>query len=228
MLTRSSRNPIIRPSRNAWESRKTYNPAAIYENGIYHLFYRTTSKDWKSYIGHAVSKDGERFRRFSKPLISPQYIWEEKGCEDPRITKIGDTFFLSYAALGRTAPNGRKAPRVAVAVSKDLRHWKKYGISFMHWNFYKAGGFLTWKRDPKKEKISPEWSKAAGIFPEKIGGKYWMLFGDTNIWLARSTDGHRWTPIRRPLLRARGRGYFDAHFVENGPAPIRTQEGWLV
>ncbi|HTY39863.1 MAG TPA: hypothetical protein VMC43_02125 [Candidatus Paceibacterota bacterium] len=229
MFVRSKRNPIIKPSRHAWESRKTYNPAALYDNGVYHVFYRANGREWNSYIGYAVSVDGERFTRFPKPLIKPEHRYEEHGCEDPRIAKIGDTYFLSYAALGRVAPEKQILPRVAIAVSKDLKHWKKYGPVLKKWNFYKAHGFVPWlKERPHKKNLSGEWSKATGIFPEKIGGKYWMLFGDMHIWLASSIDGKRWTALRKPLIKARGRGYFDESFVENGPAPIRIDEGWLV
>jgi len=229
MFTRSKLNPILKPSKRPWESRKVYNPAALYENGVYHLFYRANGRKWTSYIGHAVSRDGERFTRFSKPLLKPQHRYEERGCEDPRITKIGDTYFMTYAALGRVLPEQEILPRVAIAVSKDLTHWKKYGPVFKRWNFWNAGGFALWlKGRPHRKNRIGEWSKAAGMFPEKIGGKYWMLFGDMHIWLASSADGKRWIPSRKPLIRARGKGYFDESFVENGPTPIRIDKGWLV
>ena len=229
MFIRSKLNPILKPSKRSWESRKVYNPAAFYENGAYHLFYRANGRKWTSYIGHAISKDGERFTRFSKPLILPEHRYEERGCEDPRIVKIGGTYFMTYAALGRVAPEKQLLPRVAVAISKDLKHWKKYGPVLKSWDFYAAQGFVPWlEKRPHKKDLSGEWSKAAGMFPEKIGGKYWMLFGDMHIWLASSADGKRWTPSRKPLIKSRGHGYFDEAFVENGPPPIRTDKGWLV
>lgn len=223
MFKRSAENPILLPNeKNTWEESKVYNPAVLYEGGFYHLFYRAVGKEWISSIGHAISKDGERFTRDGKPILAREYEYESRGVEDPRIVKIGDTYYMTY-----TVYDGTHA-RLSLATSDDLKRWTKHGILFKNWNYKKTGGLwyflyetLVHFRHPK------DWSKAGGIFPAAIGGTYWMLFGDSKIWLAHSDDGVRWTPRQEPMIFPRS-GHFDNRAVEMRPPPIKTEKGWLV
>ncbi len=228
MFTRSKNNPILGPNpSHPWEEMKVYNPGAIYENGVYHLFYRARGKDWVSAIGHAVSEDGENFQRFDRPVLSAEGQSEKKGLEDPRVTKIGDTYFMAYAAY-----DGGDV-RLNIATSPDLKAWTKRGKAFSNFEFLKNGGTLLGydngqivNRNYKVE--NKEWSKSGAILPEKVGGKYWMLFGEYNIWLANSGDGLRWEVIPGVFLSPRDMEYFDGCLVEMGPPPIKTEKGWLV
>lgn len=226
LFTRSKLNPIMRPNPdNWWEAKKLYNPGAIFYNGKYHLFYRAMGggKDWKSSIGYAVSKDGENFQRFTKPLMMGAGKTETRGLEDPRIAKIGKMFYAAYTAYdGKTA-------RLNIAMSKDLKKWEKRGFAFSGWNFGKAVGICFDRNGRPHKKLKPaEWSKSGGIFPEKINGKFWMLFGDYEIWFAVSNDGMQWVADSTPFLTQRQGDRFDNTFVEMGPPPIKTKKGWLV
>ena len=222
MFTRSKNNPILKPNKNyGWESRKVYNCGAIYDSNQYYLFYRAVGDDWISRIGYAVSKDGEKFKRFNKPLLFPEIDLEKRGIEDPRITKVNDKYFLTF-----TAYDGNAA-RLNFATSQDLKKWYKYGKILSSWDFEKAGGFsVNW--DEARKETEKDWSKAGGIFSEIINNKYWMLFGDSNIWIASSDDGIKWEPIWEPFIKPRKGGYFDNAHIEMGPPPIKTDVGWLV
>ncbi|MFH1225852.1 MAG: hypothetical protein V1684_01020 [bacterium] len=222
MLTRSKNNPILKPNpKNFWESKKVYNPAAFYEDSRYYLFYRAIGSDWISRIGLAISPDGENFSRFDKPVLEPVSELESKGVEDPRITKINKTYYLTYTAYdGLTA-------RLSLAVSNDLKNWQRRGVMLPNWDYVKAGGFiLPWDKARSNPQADQDWIKAGGIFPKIINGKYYMLFGGENLWLASSTDGLKWQPILEPFLRPRP-DYFDSVHLEMGPAPIATEQGWL-
>ena len=228
LFIRSKYNPILKPNpRNWWEAKKLYNPGAVFYNGKYHLFYRAVGngEDWKSVIGYAVSDDGENFKRFDSPLLSNTREVEKRGLEDPRITKIGDIFYMTYAAYDGITP------RLSIAISKDLKIWKKEGCAFSDWNFKRAGGVaIGWDENGKifiKQKFA-ELSKSGGIFPEKINGKFWMLFGEYRIWFATSDDGLNWIGDQSPFLGPRSGNFFDNTFVEMGPPPIKTKKGWLV
>src|SRR5436190_1786088 len=108
----------------------------------------------------------------------------EGGCEDPRIVEDQNgSYYLTY-----TGYNGDKA-RLMIASSKDLYHWTKYGHAFA--NAYQG-------------KYINEWSKSGSIVCKyengkaiaiKINGKYWMYWGDTDIFLASSDDLIQWTPV---------------------------------
>lgn len=227
MFIRSSKNPILRPNRSiSWQARKLYNPTVIYEEGIYHLFFRAVGRDWISRIGHAVSSDGMKFVKNSEPLIIPQGEFETHGVEDPRITKIKNKYYLAYTAFDGYSP------RLSLATSYDLKRWRKHGPMIPQWSSYRAHAFRDLYDDLNDAPIpKKEWIKAGGIFPELFHTDYWMLFGDSHIWMARSQNGISWYPYPdwKPFLSPRiGTRLFDNTHVEMGPAPIRTEKGWLI
>ncbi len=98
-------NPILAPNPDVpWEALCVLNPAVIYDesNEEFVMIYRAAGHDVKHKIrlGLATSKDGIHFTRQSN-----QPIWEgrddepDSGCiEDPRLMKIGDLYYLTYAA----------------------------------------------------------------------------------------------------------------------------------
>ncbi|OGF27301.1 hypothetical protein A2331_00975 [Candidatus Falkowbacteria bacterium RIFOXYB2_FULL_34_18] len=228
LFIRSRLNPILKPDpKHDWESLKLYNPGVIYCGGRYHLFYRSVNggKHWKSAIGYAVSDDGENFQRYDGPLLLGDEEGEKRGLEDPRITKIGDIFYMVYGAYDGITP------RLSIAISRDLKKWNKYGPAFCDWSFEKAGGVyieFNEKGEPFIRSRDVEWSKSGGIFPEKINGGFLMLFGEQRIWFAASDNGIKWTGDQKPFLTPRKGDYFDNVFVEMGPPPIKTKKGWLV
>lgn len=193
IFTRYTNNPILKPNKkNKWEAKKLYNPGAIFYNGKYHLFYRAvgSGKNWKSAIGYAVSQDGENFKRYDNPLLIGADNFEKRGLEDPRITKIGNKFFMAYAAYDGITP------RLCTATSKNLKKWQKQGVAFSDWYFEKAGGvYMEWDNSGKifTKPRSTEWSKSGALFPAKINGKFWILFGEHRIWFATSDNGINWT-----------------------------------
>ena len=227
IFIRSKLNPILKPNpKNTWENFKLYNPGVIYFNNQFHLYYRAVGqeKNWQSAIGYAVSGDGEHFKRFKKPLLKGEGLFEKRGLEDPRVTKINNNFYMAYAAYDGTTP------RLSVAISKNLKDWKKYGPCLTNFSFENADGvFMSWKNGELfKKTMKHEWSKAGGIFPEKINNKYWMLFGEYRIWKATSKDGKIWQADKKPFLKPRSGNFFDNTYVEMGPPPIKTKLGWLV
>lgn len=67
----------------------------------------------------------------------------------------------------------------------------------------------------------------------KLDGKYWMYFGDTDLFLANSADLIRWDPVLGvdgnwlPVLSPRA-GMFDSDLVEPGPPAMLTEDGILL
>ncbi len=205
-FTKYGGNPILTPRGETWEAKDVFNPAAWSDGDSVWLLYRaedtTGTGRWHgtSRIGLAHSSDGLRFEREPEPVLVPTEDWElPGGCEDPRVVRVGDTFYLTYTAYdGETA-------RLALASSSDLRSWTKHGLVF-----------------PDRG-----WTKSGAILDTPIRGTYWMYFGDTNIWAAHSTDLLNWTVVEEPVLRPRP-GSFDARLVEPGPQPLLTEQGILL
>jgi len=199
-------NPILTPQGDSWEAKDLFNPAAFSDGESIFMLYRAEDStgvgDWNgtSRIGLATSSDGFHFERRPDPIYEPMDDFElPGGTEDPRIVEIDSTFYLTYTAYdGETA-------RLALASSQDLLEWERHGLVFPDMG----------------------WSKAGAIVPKKINGKYWMYYGDTNIWAATSEDLITWTPIEEPVMRPR-EGMFDSGLIEPGPTPLITEEGILM
>jgi len=175
-LERHKSNPIIEPREgNYWEMKATFNPGAVYADRRVHLLYRAIGGDDVSVLGYAASDDGVSFKdRSDEPafrpftirsttpkedqkMLSPAYFsgggWNG-GCEDPRLTLIDDTIYLTYTAF-----DGWGSIRMAlssIGVEDFLKkNWK-------------------WKHPAM---ISPpgEIHKNWVLFPEKIHGKFAIL-----------------------------------------------------
>ena len=248
-------NPILKPTQSLsfdcplnkkvvlWEERNVLNPSAIVKDDKVYLFYRAQDKNGTSRIGMAISSDGLHFEKSPTPVFFPDddamkvYEWNYKkgtetensedcyfcyfdGVEDPRIVESEDgTYILTYTAYdGKTA-------RLALASSKDLINWTKHGLVL------------------GKGKYKNTWSKAGAIVSKlvgnkviatKIGGKYWMYFGDTNIFMAYSDDLIHWEVAENEeskkmisVLHPR-MGKFDSRLVESGPYALLRDEGILL
>ena len=216
---RAQKNPIIVPDENhKWESKATFNPAAIDLGGKIYILYRALSNNNTSTIGYASSIDGMSIsERLTEPIYIPREDFENKkieggnsGCEDPRLTKIGDTLYMCYTAFDGIGP-----PRVAVTSigEKDFlsRRWK--------WT--------------KPELITPKDvdDKDACIFPKKIGGKYLIFHRiGTNICgdFLNSLDFKAETVRKCIRIFGPRPGMWDSAKVGITAPPILTKEGWLL
>ena len=147
-------NPLLEPSlKNEWESVAVFNGSVIKDEKKYLMVYRAIGQkkivDGKeiriSTIGIAESEDKYNFKK-RKQLLVPEYEWEKFGLEDPRITKIDDTYYIFYTAIGNY-PTDANGIKVAVAKTKDFKTWKKHLVTDFN-------------------------AKAMALFPRKIDGKF--------------------------------------------------------
>ncbi len=119
---------------NPMEVEGVLNPAAARgPDGNLYLFPRLVAKGNYSRIGIATvlfNKDGDPsgVKRMGV-VLEPEADYELRsdgsgGCEDPRITFLEPLkrYMMTYTAL---SPKG---PRIAIAVSADLFHWKRLGL----------------------------------------------------------------------------------------------------
>ncbi|MEN9686023.1 MAG: hypothetical protein RLZZ28_1809 [Bacteroidota bacterium] len=250
-------NPILSAGKNsftdpvtgkqiAWEEKDVFNPAVVVKDNRVYMFYRAQDKiglpGGTSRIGLAISKDGIHFERNPSPVLFPDkdafltYEWQG-GCEDPRIVEDEQgIYYMTYTSYDGTTA------RLLLATSKDLFHWQKKGPVFArayqgkylnHWS--KSGSIVSRYVNGK-------------ILAAKINGKYWMYWGDQNIWAATSTDLINWTPVEmsreeKPLIPLKGIAVkmpelkivvgtrnkkFDSDLVEPGPPAMLTEQGILL
>ena len=230
-------NPVLLPDTNStflcpvrntvvqWEEKDVFNPAAVVRNDTVFILFRAEDSIGKfagtSRIGLAWSTDGLHFTKHPVPVLYPDndsskiYEWEG-GCEDPRIVEDENgSYFMTY-----TAYDGDKA-RLLIASSKDLYHWTKHGHVF--------------KSDTAEVN---KWSKSGSIICKyengkaiavRIGGKYCMYWGDTDIFMAVSDDLINWTQVtvtdgNKTVFGPRKKK-FDSDLVEPGPPAMLTEKG---
>jgi predicted GH43/DUF377 family glycosyl hydrolase len=223
-------NPIIAPDTNSvfacpmrgapihWEGLHTFNPAAVVKDDRIYVLYRaeddtgvTAIGAHTSRLGLAVSDDGLHFRRLPQPDLFPANDGQKDnewtgGCEDPRLVESEDgTFVVMYTQWNH------KTARLAVATSRDLTHWTKYGPVFPNREgSSKSGAIVCQLVDGRMKAV-------------KIGGKYRMYWGEGAIFCASSEDLIHWD-AGQPVMRTREHK-FDSSLVEAGPPPVLTDHG---
>jgi predicted GH43/DUF377 family glycosyl hydrolase len=208
-FVRDAANPILRPGTQPWESKFVFNPAAVVKDGLVQLLYRAQGPDGRSSIGLATSSDGVHFRRRSQPVLEASEPFElTGGCEDPRVIEVRGTYYMTYTGYDGTSA------RLALATSRDLVKWKKYGPLFPN--------FQT--RD-----VGKPWSKSGAILKTPLNGRYIMYFGDKDIYFAWSTDLIHWTPgsVDAPVMRPQP-GTYSEELLEPGPPPLVTENGYIL
>ncbi|OGD69757.1 hypothetical protein A3I18_00790, partial [Candidatus Campbellbacteria bacterium RIFCSPLOWO2_02_FULL_35_11] len=217
---RYPKNPILKPSlKNDWEAKAVFNAGALYENKKIHLFYRAMSHDNTSTIGYVNSTNGFVIKeKFDQPVYKPRKDFENKkvaggnsGCEDARLTRIGDTIYMTYTAF-----NGIDAPRVALTTISFDDFTKK------NWNWSEPILISQPNLDDKD----------AAIFPKKINGKFVVLHRPNSesilIDFLDDLDFKNGKYLNGTVLMSpRPENRDNKKIGINGP-PIETKDGWLL
>ena len=233
-LNRHPTNPVLAKNPvSHWEAGSVFNPCVIRDGNIFRMYYRATNDikhkekgGYVSSIGYAESSDGINWARSNEPALVPNEPYDRDSCEDARVTKIGSVYYMYYTAI--TIDGGGKwHSRVALATSNDARRWEKHGV------------------------VGPAGSssKAATLFPEPIGGKYWWFYtweADRPQSTILSVAANSLEEVVSPPAGqvAKTLEYFDTWSVfapphtspntipvirgaEVGAPPIKTESGWL-
>jgi len=155
-----------------------------------------------SHLRLARSKDGIDFEIDDIPSIFPANDYETFGLEDPRISLIDGTYYISYVAV---SPLGVTTCLIS---TKDFNSYRRHGVIFC-----------------------PE-NKDAVLFPGKVDGKFYALhrpvsplFKKQDIWIAESPDLHCWGN-HRCLMGPRPH-HWDEAKIGAGAVPFKTDAGWL-
>ena len=226
-LSRPNNNPIISPSYYSWETRATFNPAAVEYNGKIHLLYRAIGDDDSSVLGYASTFDGVRIAERPTYAIYKRYLHEidysnssidyisgggwSGGCEDPRLSLIGDTLYMLYTAF-----DGWSSVRIALT-SINFSDFKK-----KRWNWEK----------PILISAPNELSKNWVLFPGKINHKYAILHSISDGILIdyfddlKELNGSNF--IKSISHDDREKAIAKTGIRSVGPTPIKTKLGWLV
>ncbi len=215
VLNRSSKNPIITRSDvpnispNMIDVSSVFNPGAIKFNNKYILLLRVQNRGRETFIVKAEGNNSTDFK-VDKKIIKFKGIEKIKEkiyhVYDPRITKLGNEFFIMFAM------DMDKGCSLGLAKTNDFEDFRFLGI------------------------VSEYDTRNGVLFPEKINGKYLRFerpnkvklnngpkSGNT-IFLSSSDDLIKWETIK-PVMEGRFH-YWDEN-IGSGPPPVKTKEGWL-
>ncbi|MCH8123602.1 MAG: glycosidase [Bacteroidetes bacterium] len=226
--------PILQPVPGSpWASGAVFNPGAWYDGETVHLLVRgipigyqrrhaeeesfTGFDEYVSHIGYASSADGVHFSLRESPFISPDAPFDVFGAEDPRISRIDDTYLITYTALSAPAFGSVDGVRIGLASTIDFETVDKHGV------------------------IGPPIrDKDAVIFPRLIDGRIAMLHRiEPNIQLVYFDDletlchpGEKfWQAYLKDLERhtvMKPNEVWEEKKIGAGPTPIETPDGWLL
>ena len=233
-----------------FENDGAFNPAAIQHKGQMHLFYRAVRTGNYSSIGYAALKTPTVVeKRHKKPLIIPEHPYESQGIEDPRITCIEGTFYLTYTGYNKVNALG------ALATSEDLTHFNKQGIItpqltyreykhlveccpglnqkyFFHYKIFKEHGL-----GPEVAGKLMVWDKNLMFFPKKIHGKFALLhrihpgiqivYFDSLKELTKEFWEDYFMNLEKHIVMDPQLKHESSH-IGGGCPPIETEDGWLL
>lgn len=164
---------------------------------------------WLTSMSHlrvARSRDGIHFEVEGLPALTAATSYEAFGVEDPRITQLDGTYWITYTAVSQYGIG------TSLASTTDFRKFDRHGIIF------------------------PPPNRNVTIFPEKVSGRYAALhrpmpegLGQHSIWTASSSDLFSWGN-HRLVATPRSHGWDDTK-VGAGAVPFRVhvgkEDGWL-
>ena len=214
-MKRSPANPILTRANiphlppQVVDVTSVFNPGAIRFDGRYILLLRVQTRGRETVLMVAESGDAERFR------VRPQFARIE-GLEavaqtiyhvyDPRLTRIGDTVYVMFAA------DTEAGCRLGLARTRDFERFEL--VSF--------GG-----DDDTRNGV---------LFPEQRDGRYLRLerpnrtrldsgvMTGNEIFLSESEDLIHWQLVG-PVMA--GRLHYWDELIGSGPPPVKTRAGWL-
>ncbi len=199
----------------------TLNPGAFYWRGKVHLVVRTEGYDRKSFFAIAESPNGiDNWRFWDEPVDLPE-VKPETNVYDMRITFHEDgRIYGVFCAESKdpNAPAGDLSSAVAQAGmvrTKDFKHWER----------------LPNLRTPASQQ------RNVVLHPEFVGGQYAFYTRPMDGFIdVGSGGGIGWTlcpdittGITGPEKIIESRAYHTIKESKNGqgPAPLKTPQGWL-
>lgn len=153
-----------------------------------------------------LSADGSQVKEIETLNdLLPHESWEEFGIEDPRITQIGEEYFITYVAISR-----QMGLTTALMTTRDFKTFTRHGIIF------------------------PTENKDIVLLPEKWENQFVAYhrpvshhkFDLPSIETALSPDGKFWGKYR--FLLAPRPGGWDSFKIGAGAPPVALSQGWLL
>ncbi|ARK12512.1 glycosidase [Fibrella sp. ES10-3-2-2] len=199
-----------------------FNAGAIRLNGRYLLVARVESMDRKSFFAVAESPNGiDNFTFWDRPITMPETDVPDGNVYDMRMVQHEDGWIYGLFCTERKDPNARPGDessalaQCGMARTRDLR---------------------TWERLPDLKTPSPQ-QRNVVLHPEFVDGKYAFYTRPQDGFIEAGTGGGIGFGYADSMENAviekefivDEKHYHTVYEVKNGqgPAPIKTEKGWL-
>ncbi len=250
MIAVKKHGVILEPTDQDFEALAVLNPGVWKsDDGKIHLFYRAVDQNHISTIGYARLQGPTTIaERRNRPVIAPERDIERSGVEDPRITKIGETFYLTYVAH-----DGKNAV-TAYATSQDLKTFERKGIISPRITYHEVKEmfhdacfgnrclkdayylFAAYYEEHAGADVLL-WGKDMMLFPKKINGKFAMFLRTLPdiqiVFFENFSDLNNpefWREYFKKLpefVVLENTHWFENRHIGGGAPPIELPEGWL-
>lgn len=200
-----------------------FNVGAVEHQGSVLLFVRVEGVDRKSFFAVAESKNGvDNFRFWDYPITIPELPGNpDTNVYDMRVTKHEDGWFYGIFCTERKDPEAPKGDLSSAVAQAGIVRTKN---------------FIHWERLPDLKTKSPQ-QRNVVLHPEFVNGKYAFYTRPQDGFISAGSGGGIGWGLSESMLGATideetivdDRQYHTIKEVKNGlgPAPIKTEKGWL-
>lgn len=199
----------------------TFNSGAIFRNNKYHLVVRVEGNDRKSFFAVAESENGiDNFMFWDYPVQMPETLDPDTNVYDMRLVEHQDGYVYGLFCTERKDPDlpddlSAAVAQCGIARTKDLKNWQR------------LPDLITYSGQQRNVVLHPEF----------IDGKYALYTRPQDGFISVGngggigwglTDSMEHAEIDQELL-VDFKQYHTITEVKNGqgPAPIKTEKGWL-
>jgi len=236
-VARFPHNPVLtaREVNQVWQDpglqvSTVHNAGIALHGGDTVMLFRSNLRCGMSVLGIARSSNGvDGWRVEPRPAMAPAAEGdafapgtdvkalienESGGVEDPRITQIGDAYYITYSAYHATVKN---RVRVSLATTRDFSHFMRYGPVL--------------ERDMRNVVVFPEpiSGRYAGLFRpnDTTGGDVGGIYTQIKLGWTSSIESNQWEIQPEPFMRTDAGPSAFSDKIGPGAPPFRTAKGWL-
>ena len=199
----------------------TFNSGAIYWRGKFLLMVRVEGNDRKSFFAIAESENGvDGFKFRSHPVLIPSTDPSETNYYDMRLVKHDDGYIYGFFCVEQ----------------KDTEFPDDLSAAVAQCGIVRTEDLENWERLPNLQTKSPQ-QRNVVVHPEFIDGKYALFTRPQDEFIKAGGSGYiAWglcdslaNPVVSEEIPVDKRVYHAINESKNGlgPAPIKTEHGWL-
>ena len=199
----------------------TFNSGAIKWNGKYVLVVRVEGADRKSFFAVAESPNGvDNFRFWDHPITMPEWGEPATNVYDMRVTAHEDGWIYGIFCVERKDPAAAPGDLSSAVAAAGIARTKD---------------LVNWERLPDLESKSQQ--RNVVLHPEFVDGKYALYTRPQDGFIdAGSGGGIGWALVDsmehavvtdEKIINARHYHTIKESKNGEGPAPIKTPQGWL-